>query len=216
MKTDDLIAALTRDLRPAMPLPSPVRRLGGWLAACPLFLGAGLLVWGVRDDAPAFLARGVQMQSMVFAVVTAGAAALAALLLAIPAARGVATATMTAFAAVAVWMASLVSQIAVTGASLAEALSWPYSICLVKVATMAAIPAAALWAMLRRAAALSPAWTTGMAALAAAAVGALGTQLACPNASPAHVLLGHVGAMSGLSAFAAVTARFAARGTPRR
>jgi hypothetical protein len=211
MKTDQLIAGLARDLKPAAPLPSPAIRLGQWLAVLPLLVTPGLLVWGLRDDLAAVLEDRVELTWAAFAFATACIAAWSALRLAVPGARGVAMTIASSLAAVVLWSASLVND-ATSGAGFAVgAMAWPYPICIVKVATIALMPAAALFVMIRQAAPIRTHLTSGMAALAATAIGALGTQLACPNEMAAHVLLGHVAPMAAISLASAAAPRLARR-----
>jgi len=214
MRTDELIAALVRDLRPAPPLRSPAIRLGHWIAALPLLSAPGMLAWGLRDDVQGLLEDRIQLTWAAFALATSCAAAWSALKLAVPGTRGVAVAVGSSLAVVALWIASLVSGMNSDTGFAEGSMAWPYPVCIVKVATIAVIPAAALLVMLRQAAPLRTGLTTGMAVLAAAAVGALGTQVACPNAMAAHVLLGHVGPMAAFSILAAA-ARIVALGTRR-
>jgi hypothetical protein len=61
--------------------------------------------------------------------------------------------------------------------------------------------------MQRRGAALQPAWSAGLAALAALAVSSVGVQFHCPISLPAHVLLWHLGPVIAGSAIAALAAR---------
>jgi hypothetical protein len=214
MRTDRLIAGLARDLKPAAPLRSPAIRLGQWLAVLPLLVVPGLLVWGLRDDLAAVLHSRVELTRAAFALATSCIAAWSALQLAVPAARGVAMTVASSLFAVVLWIASLVNE-AISGAGFAAgAMAWPYPVCIVKVTTIALIPAVVLIAMLRQAAPLRPGLTSGMAVLAATAAGALGAQMACPNGAAAHVLLGHVGPMAVLSMLAAAS-RIVSRSTGR-
>ena len=67
-----------------------------------------------------------------------------------------------------------------------------HSLCVIEIAGFGIVPAWALFAMLRRAAPLRPAWSGALATLAAAALGAAATQVLCPIDDPAHQLVGHV------------------------
>jgi hypothetical protein len=214
MRTDQLIAGLTRDLKPVAVLPSPAIRLGQWLAVLPLLVAPGAMVWGLRDDLAAVLEDRVQLTWAALALATSCTAAWSALRLAVPGARGVAMAVASSLAAVVLWIATLANEVTSGAGFAAGAMAWPYPVCIVKVASIALMPAVALLVMLRQAAPLEPGLTSGMAVLAATAAGALGAQIACPNGLAAHVLLGHVGPMVGLSILAAVL-RIVSRPTRR-
>jgi hypothetical protein len=61
--------------------------------------------------------------------------------------------------------------------------------------------------MLRRASALQPRWTAGLATLAAAALAAVAVQLICPIDDPAHQIVSHVTTVLVLVAVGALAGR---------
>jgi len=66
---------------------------------------------------------------------------------------------------------------------------WP--VCFMRVLIIAAVPACLLFVMVRRGVALRQGWTSALTAAAAAGMGALVVQLACPLDDPGHGFLGH-------------------------
>jgi hypothetical protein len=132
---------------------------------------------------------------------------MAALMLAVPAARGIALALGVPVAVGAAWIVWLFVRIAAVGAAFDEALAWPYAVCLLKVASTAVVPALVLAAMLRGAP-LRTTWIGTMIGLAAGSVGALCALLACPNDDPSHLLAGHLSAMLGVGLVGAVCGRY--------
>ena len=206
MRSDELISALVRDLAPAAALPPPARRFARWMLVPLLSVMAGLLLWGVRNDVSS-LREPAELQLIVVALATGLAAALAALLLAVPGARGAAAMAWAPIGASALWVALLASRIISSGGSFDGSMAWPYPICVVKVLSMAVLPGVALIVMMRRSWPLRADWTMGLAGLAAGAVGSLGAHLACPEANPAHALLGHVAPMLALAVLGAVLGR---------
>ncbi|MEZ5320153.1 MAG: NrsF family protein [Vicinamibacterales bacterium] len=191
MKTEDLIAGLARDLTPVRRLASPWTRLLTWLALALPLLAAGVLVLGPRSN----LARAVVdwrfLAVGAVAVATMVAAAAAALVLSVPGREVHARWRGTGVALTALWGALMLALVGLQGGVLAGAMRWPLPLCIVKVIGFAAVPAVLLVAMLRRAAPLRPAWTAGLAAVAALAGGALATQFVCPSNRAGHLLLAH-------------------------
>ena len=66
---------------------------------------------------------------------------------------------------------------------------WPA--CFARVVVVALVPALTLFAMVRRGLPLRLGWTAILAAAAAASMGALVTQIACPLDDAGHAFLGH-------------------------
>src|SRR5690606_34401839 len=64
--------------------------------------------------------------------------------------------------------------------------------CVYKTASVAALPGAALFLMVRQAAPLRAGWAGLLAMLATTAVGVLGANVICPNDRPLHMLVWHV------------------------
>jgi hypothetical protein len=58
-------------------------------------------------------------------------------------------------------------------------------------ASLALIPSVAVFSMLRRAAALKPAWTGCAALVAVASIATSGMQMICAKGDPSHVLYWH-------------------------
>jgi len=191
VNTDELIAALAANVTPVRPLASPVRRVGRWMLMALPLVSVGTLAFGLRDDLavavvdPRFAAMGA------VAAVTGLGAAAAALILAVPGADRSPLARWLPVALLAGWGAEMLWLLAQDGFVMTGALAWPWSICIAKVAILAAPPAYALFVMVRRAAPLRLSWAAGLAGLAGLSVGALGVQFVCPNWHAGHMLLTH-------------------------
>ncbi len=207
MNTEELITALAADVKPVQPLAPPRMRLGRWLLVALPFVAFGVLTFGLREDLveaivdPRFAITGV------FAMATAVAAAAAALVLAIPGAertpagRGVPVALLVGWSGAMIWL------LARENFLMAGSLAWPWSLCIAKVATLAAPPAYVLFLMLRRAAPLRLGWAAGLAGLAALSMGAFGVQFVCENWHAGHLLLTHYAPVVLFGAVVAVVGR---------
>jgi hypothetical protein len=203
MNTNDLIDSLADGVRPVAPLPSPGRRAVAWLMGGALYVAAVI----------ALMSRGASPNAWTIGFWLPQAAAVVASLLAVRAAFASvvpgrqARALVWAIAAGGVWTASLfvtpgTVDFAAVGAARHE---W---IC-VGVTLLGGVPLMiALAVMLRRGAALSPATT---AALAAVAVGLLANVAACwslPHGNDAVTWVWHGGTIAaGAAAFGALGRR---------
>jgi hypothetical protein len=91
------------------------------------------------------------------------------------------------------WAAAVVWRFAAAGGTWPEFAAEPWHLaCALRMLVLGAVPAAAAFVMIRRAAPLEPRWTAALASLAALALGALGAQLDCPLGTAAHTLVSHV------------------------
>jgi hypothetical protein len=84
MKTDDLIARLSQDLRPVKPLAPPLWRAAGWIALALVVVAGFVAVSGPRHDLMERLARPHEAAQLIFAVLTGVLAAVAAFELSLP------------------------------------------------------------------------------------------------------------------------------------
>jgi hypothetical protein len=205
MKTDDLIAELSRRATPVRPLPSPAIRVLVWSLVALGSAAAGILVFGARPDLAMAIQDRVFLATALLALGASILAAAAALVLAIPGAERSPAVRGFALSFVTLWMFALVASIVRAGHGLTGDAHWP--ICFIRVVGIGLLPAVALFVMLRRSAPLRLAWTSGLAAVAAMAIGAVAVQVICPINDSGHALLGHLGPVLTLGGAGAATAR---------
>ena len=193
MKTEDLIAQLAADAAPVRRLRSPSRRLAGWLIAALVATAAGVLLFGVRSDVADAAASPRLVAWFALTVGTAVAAAAAALVLGVPGLDRSPAARWLPIVLLLGWSAALAGALVASGEALPRLAAMPvHQLCVIQIALLAMMPAAASFVLLRRAAPLRGHWASGLAALSGLALGAAGTQLLCPLNDPAHQLVGHV------------------------
>lgn len=201
MKTEQLIADLTRHIGPAQPLPRPSIRAAMWLAGVALYLGVITLSMTSSADVAANGMGWPFVFPQIAAIVTGMAAAAAAFASIVPGhSRRV---LIFPAVAAAVWLGSLTGwslQEWNQGVRLAAPREW---LCVAMMVGGGAPPALWMGAMLRRGAPLTPGLTTALAALAVAALGNVGACLSEPHPSNAVVLIWHGGTIVALVALAA-------------
>lgn len=218
MANNDVIDALVRDLEPVSPLPLSRVRLRRWMMASVAVGAVSVAVLGRRGDlAIALFAQPFQAH-VVFLVLAAVSSAAASLALAIPgepvrAWRRAAPAV--ALGAWLAWLAGELMPLAAAGGAAWPAAGWG---CVAKAFAIGAAPGLILAVMVGRGAPGDVRATVTFAALAAAAVGALGVELTCPLNGPTHLLLWHAGPVMVVVLLAALFGRaaFAARQAGRR
>jgi hypothetical protein len=126
-------------------------------------------------------------------LLTAVLAAAAAFVLSVPGAERSPLPRAAPLVAAAAWITGLIVAIAQGGNGYERMIARPmHAACVIEIAAFGLLPGWMLVTMLRRAAPLQPSWSAALAALAAAALGALATQIVCPVDDPAHHLAGHV------------------------
>ena len=183
-----MVARLTADLRPVEPLPPPWRRLGRWLGVAFAVVGVAAVV-GLRDDVTVALGRPRFVLEVATLLVAAGAAAAAALVASIPGYGG--SRVLASVAAVLSVVA--LALLAMSPSADAAAASIPVGLrCASCVALFAALPGAALFFAVRRAAPLGTRWIAAYVGAAAFLVGLASVRIACPFDGPLHVLAWHV------------------------
>ena len=84
MKTEDLIASLTEDLRPVRRVRSPVLASMVWFAAAAAAVCLAVLYFGLREDIAQRFGSSVDLPQLLAAVATGGLAAFAAFQRALP------------------------------------------------------------------------------------------------------------------------------------
>lgn len=194
MATNDVISELVRDLRPVRPLPVPRVRLARWavIATGAAFVAVAAL--GIRRDVASALSSLTFQVHVFLLVVAAASSAGAALVLATPGeslGRRRRSLPVIAMAAWTAWLAAELMPFAAGGGQV-----WPMGSgwgCVMKAFAVGAAPGFALAFMLRRGAPGDVTGTATYAALAGAAVGALGVEVTCPLSNPMHLLLWHAG-----------------------
>ena len=213
MRTEDLIVRLAGSVTPVRPLPPPMRRFWRWTLVTLAATAAGVAVFGARPDAARVLSRPAFLAPLALTLLTAWLSARAAFVLSVPGGERSAADRWTPMAAGAAWASWLAIAVVLRGSPLARiAGSFPLHWgCVIQISLLAVAPGALLFVMLRRAAPLRARWSAGLAGLAAAALGAAGTQWICPLDNPAHLLTNHFMTM-GLVAAAGTLLPVAAPG----
>ncbi len=184
MTDDELVHALVGDLAPVRRLRGATVRAAAWAALATGYVALGTCVLGPRPDlarvlrVPAYLAEAGAL------IAVAAAAAIAAFQRAVPGAerplaRGLACGALIAW----------IGAVALRWSGMQWAPGWT---CVARLIALGGAPAIASIVMIRRAAPLERAWTTGLAILAAAALAMLGTQAVCARDAADHVLVWHV------------------------
>jgi hypothetical protein len=195
----DLIATLVRDVVPVRPLASPAVRLARWAVVSALCVAAGVALARVRHDLGETLWTTSFLVQAVLLIGTAVLAAMAALIAGVPGASSTLATRLLPLGAITLWAGWLVAAIVAQPGH--SRLWWPTPSpdCAVDITLLGLVPGLLLWSLVRRAAPLRPAWAGFLATLTAAAAGALGTQLLCPNDDAAHLLVWHVGPVIALA-----------------
>ncbi len=194
MATDEMIANLVGDLRPVRPLPAPQARLVRWgllAVATTAIVTAGL---GPRANLLASLATLPFYAHSVLLLLVALSSAIAALAMAIPGEQVRPSQRWAPVAAGLAWAAWLGAELWVSAANGGGLSPGTAGIaCVAKAVVFGVAPGMALTVMLGRGLPSDTRTTMVFAALAAAAVGALGVQLTCPVTNPSHLLVWHGG-----------------------
>jgi hypothetical protein len=188
-RTADLIALLSTNLRPVVPVPIPSVRFRWWGVVGGTALFAAIAM-GVRRDWPSAIAAWPVVGHTIVLTLVAGSGAWAALRLATP---GESRPRAAAWPVVLVllWLAWLGTELALSSSSNTAWLVGFGWRCIVRAAVGAAVPGAVLLLMVRRAMPLF----TGPAAVAlaasTAAVGGVAAEWMCPNTWAMHLLAWH-------------------------
>lgn len=205
MDTSTLIERLGRDAKPVSPLPSPWIRAAFWIALSLLSITALVLLWPFQE--PFSLQLGdtrflIEQAAALATGVTAAAAAFATTvpgydrrMLAIP------------LVPLAVWVGDIgqgcIRDVLAHGPSGWLVMAhWP---CLVATVLVGMVPTAAIAAMLRRGAPLTPRLTTAFGGLAAAGMANFGVRFVHGLDASVIVLVWHVGALAAFSVMAGAT-----------
>lgn len=177
MQTDELIRALTADAKPVRRLAHPAVRATVWMMLSVAYVAAYLWVVGLRPDLPVVLADTRFQIEVGAALLTSMMAAAAAFCAGCPG-RPL-WERFAPFPFLAVWLASLGEgcwrqwvQSGPDGLALQIDLT-----CFLNITMVSIFPAVVILIMIRQGAPLAPMSTTGLATLAAAALGAAALRL---------------------------------------
>jgi len=211
----ELIDRLVRDATPVRPLASPAVRLARWALVSASCLAAGVALAHLRRDIGQAMWTAWFLMQAGLLIGTALLAAAAALLTGVPGAQHGVAARVLPLGVIGAWAGWLISIIA-TRPDHAR-VWWPTVAphCAMNVTLLGLVPGLLLWSLVRRGAPLRPAWAGLLAMLTAAAVGAFGTQLLCPNDDAAHLLVWHFGAVAVLTVAGIALGRQFLRWVPR-
>ena len=207
MRTDRLIAELTDDLAPVRRIASPAARLGGWLAVS--LPAAAIVTWafGLRPDMAARLADPRFMVEEGAALLTALAAAYAALCAGLPDQSG--WKLWLPLAPMAVWLGVLGRQCIDVALRLGPDGLHVTSdaMCLPAIAMGGLVPAIAISILLRRGGRFRVGHGCVCAGLAAAALGAVALRLYHPQDAAVMVLVWQFGSVALLTLLAGIVGR---------
>ena len=195
----ELIDSLVRDVTPVRPLAPPAVRVARWAMLSALCLAAGVALAHVRRDFGDALWTASFLVQASLLIGTALLAATATLVAGVPGAEPRLTTHWLPLGAVAAWAGWLVAAIVAQPGPSRVWWPTPAPHCAMDITVLGLVPGLLLWSLVRRSAPLRPAWAGLLAMLTASAVGALGTQLLCPNNDGAHLLVWHVGPVMGLT-----------------
>jgi hypothetical protein len=194
--TDTLIEMLARDAPPVRRLPSPGRRVVGWLAAGLPVIAVFGVVMGARPDLGERLAEPVFLLQLLAGLATAVCAAFAAFASCVPGSPR--WAVWLPAAPLVVWIGSLGRQCWQDWLTFGPegVVFRPDLICLPIIAMVGAVPAIAMVTMVRRGAPLTPRLTAFLGALAAAALAYVGLRLVHPQDAAFMVLVWQFGSVA--------------------
>ncbi len=211
MDTDQLLARLEADLRPVRRLAPPRARLGRWLLVS--LPAAALVAWafGLRPDLAARFAEGDFVLYEAAAMLTALAAAYAALCAGLP--DQPAWKLWLPLAPMALWVGTLGRQCldVLLTAGPGGATIGSDAMCLPAIAAGGALPAIAIVRMLRRGGAFRTRTASLCGALAAAALGAAALRLYHPQDAALMVMVWQLGSVGLLSLVAGLAGEGALR-----
>ncbi len=216
MQSEELIRTLAANCPPVQRLPHPGGRALAWFAISLGYVAALVWVMGLRPDIHARLADAPFVVELGAALLTSMMAAAAAFCAGCPG-RPI----WERFAPVpflVLWLGSLGEGcrrdwLAYGAAGLAIR---PDLVCLPVIMAISLFPGALIFMMVRRGAPIAPISTTGLAALAAAALGAVALRLFHPEDASIMVLIWQFGSVALLAILEAPFGRFLLRWPTRQ
>lgn len=192
MNTDQLINRLVSEAQPVRRLIDPSRRAAMWVAIALVCVSFGLLYFGVRRDLATVSHSVTFWLRLALLVSTMWLAVTSSFRLAVPGRETQVWRRWWPLIALGALVAVAVAEVvagALTGDLGSPLRAWT---CVRKVAFVGAVPATLSLFLINRAVPIEPQWSALLGILAAGAAGALTSELACPIASPLHMLLWHV------------------------
>ena len=202
MSTEDLIGRLVRDAAPVKRSSSPSVLLAKWSAIVLLYIAAGVLIIGTRDDlATIWHESGFIVHTLIVLSVTV-LAAMAAFQMSIPDRQQRLLAASSAIALVA-WLVWLVSALM----SASEPHAGHGLKCLRNIIVLAVPLGVLTYSMIRKAAPLQTGIAGWLAALSAAAAADFATRFVCRNDDALHSLVWHFIPILGLACIGVVLGR---------
>ena len=162
-----------------------------WLAVAVVFAAAGIWFFGARPDVLVRLTQPDYVWTAIVALTASTLAAVTTLVLAIPGAERTTLLGRTTVIVFVIWAVTMAWFVLAAGRGLPIITDRHWPACFARVVLISFVPAAVLFGMVRRAAPLRLGWSAGLAAAAAASMGALAVQLVCPIDDAGHAFLGH-------------------------
>jgi hypothetical protein len=204
MKTDDLIEQLSADVRPVRPLAAPALRALVWLACAVPPVLIVVAVHGVEKSPAMVLGNGRAVVEALAMIATAVTAAIAAFSSEVPGTNR--HWLWLPLLPLAVWVASVGESCLADYQSVGvAALAIGSDPCLVPTIFAGIVPAAVMFAMIRRGAPLAPVTTLALGGLAVAALVNFGMMLFHVGDVSLTVLFWHGGAIAAVAAVAGLS-----------
>ncbi len=186
MSTEQLISRLVRDTRPVSRSSRPLVHFGKWSAVGVLYLAAGVLMIGARDDVAAKWRESWFIVHTLIVFGVAVLAATAAFKVSIPDRQQRFLVSSSAIA-LAVWLAWIVGAL-ITGSEPHAGYGWK---CLRNILVLAAPLGVLMYYMIGKAAPLRTGTAGWLGALSAAAAADLATRFICRNDHALHAVIWH-------------------------
>ncbi len=205
MKTDDLILQIARDSTPVRPLASPAVRTSLWFAVGLPYVVLIILIMTPRPDLADRLTEARFLIEVTMAFATSVTAAFAAFSAVIPGRPR--WLQLLPVLPLTVWLGSLGQGcLAIWLSAGALTISWDW-VCIPVITMVGAVPAIAMFLMLRRGAPLFPCMTVALGALAATALGGFGLRFFHPQDASIMILVWQFGTVAMLTALAGCNGR---------
>ncbi len=186
MKTEHLIEKLIQTNRPVKRLTTPVLSFLKWAFVSMLCMGVGVSLFGLISDLESVVFQNGFTFQFLCSLMLALMSALSAFILSVPDEEKT-WVNILPLATLALWLLSISQSFYFN-----EIIKGGIGVnCVRDIVVLSIVPAALLFAMLRRAAPLNKGKVGTFAALSVASLGALGTQFICHNDDPLHLILWH-------------------------
>lgn len=188
----NLISELSKDCTPVKPLPNPLLRFVRWLLISCLCIGAGVSLVGIRQDVKLAVSNMNFIVQSLFIFGLSLSSALGAFMLSVPSERKSAWAKYFPIVPVGLWLCALFLNV---GVDFVRQVSFEFGMngmyCFGEIILFALVPAALIFAMLRKAAPINQTWSGFLALISAGSLAAIGSQLTCSSTDPLHLLIWH-------------------------